>query len=456
MTGLDRLDRIALAVAAAAILCQVLVPPVVGLADNGDFPKIIGRFSLHQDVADSDAYFRFATTRYLFDPTYYWNRGFVSSETPLAWIAVQAAKVCRGDRSFDIRFLGVLHTALFMAIFALALPLFHRYPARPRKILTGLAILMFTDIMYVEYFNSFYMDTAAFLFLLGAIVFFLRARYLPQSKIPAAPVFLIFCWLFLLSKAQHAPTALPLILFSFSGCVLLWPSWPALSRGIAAVSIAGCAMFAYFHTPKGYADPPLFTVIFFSLLPSAENPSQELRELGLDDSFLRYRGLGAYTPGSPMANWAWSDKFGETTSYGKLAFFYLRHPWRAAHVLGLGLDQGTFQRPPNIGNFDKSAGYAPSARSYRFPLWSSLKLFVFGGRGWFYLTYWLAALAVVVRRCRGFGLLLGWMAALALAVGAMADSAETTRHLFIFSFLLDVTVFLAVASILRQRKSVLQ
>jgi len=436
------------------VLCQVAVPPTVGLADNGDFAKITGRFSLRQQVAESDAYFHFATMRYVFDPKYYWDPGFISSETALAWVAIQARKTFMGNGSFDIRSLGILHSALFLAFFSLALPLLHYFPAWRRRILLGLSILVFGDIMYVEYYNSFFMDTPAFLFLFGAAVFFLRARYLPALKPPASPFFLLCCYLFLLSKAQHAPLALPLIALSFSGCVLLWPSWPALSRAIAAASLAACALFAYFHTPKGYANPPLFTIIFVALLPTAENPSRELRELGLDDSFLRYSGIDAYAPGSsPMADGKWSDKFGETTSYGRLGLFYLRHPWRAAQVLGLGLDEGTYQRPPNIGNFDKTAGYPPSAKSYRFPLWSSLKMFLFGERGWLYLVYFLAMLALVVRRCGGYGLGLGWMAALALAVGAMADAAETTRHLFIFNFLVDVTAIFAVASLLGPPKS---
>src|SRR5260370_38813443 len=214
-----------------------------------------------------------------------------------------------GNGSFDIRFLGILHSTLFLAFFALALPLLHCFPAWRRRILLGLSILVFGDIMYVEYYNSFFMDTPAFLFLLGAVVFFLRARYLPALKPPAAPFFLLCCYLFLLSKAQHAPLALPLIALSFSGCVLPWPSWLPLSRAIAAASLAVCALFAYTHTPKGYANPPLFTVIFVALLPSAENPGRELHELGLDNSFLRYTGIGAYAVGSPMDNGNWSDKF---------------------------------------------------------------------------------------------------------------------------------------------------
>ena len=40
------------------------------------------------------------------------------------------------------------------------------------------------------------------------------------------------------------------------------------------------------------------------------------------------------------------------------------------------------------------------------------------------------------------------MAALSWAVGGIADADETTLHLFIFNFLVDVTAIFAVASLL--------
>jgi hypothetical protein len=191
----------------------------------------------------------------------------------------------------------------------------------------------------------------------------------------------------------------------------------------------------------------LFTVIFTALLPSAENPSAELRELGLDDSFLRYRGVGAYSPGSPILDWNWGYRFAATTSYRKLGLFYLRHPGRAAHVLGIGLIAATYQRPLYIGNFDKAAGYPPGAKSFRFSAWSVIKQRIFAGYGWAYCLYSLALLAILIRRYPFSGLCFAWMVSIALAVGALADAAETTRHLLIFNFLVDLSLICSAATL---------
>ncbi len=64
---MDRLDRVVLLLAAAAVASQIFVPPVVGLADNGDFVKVIGYFDLGAPPEDSN---RFADTTYTFDKKY--------------------------------------------------------------------------------------------------------------------------------------------------------------------------------------------------------------------------------------------------------------------------------------------------------------------------------------------------------------------------------------------------
>jgi hypothetical protein len=446
--NLDRTDWIALLLAAVVVLSLVLMPPVIGVADNGDFPKIMGRFSLVPAAEKSDWFYKYAHTKYIEDPKSYWNLGFLSSEAALAIVAVRTGQFWAGDHSFDIRFLGILHAALFLAAFWLALPLLRPLPPWRRRALIGLVILFFADVMYVQFYNSFFMDTAAFLFLLLAVVFLLRARYLPFSKLPDGLFFLISSSLFLLAKAQHAPLCIALVLFACSPPLLLWPSRRLLSRSVATISLAGCALFAFFYVPKGYADAPLFTVIFTSILPAAENPSAELRELGLDDSFLKYRGMQAYDAGSPMKDWNWGYKFVERATYPKLARFYLRHPGRAAQGLIIGLNEASYQRPEYLGNFDKAAGYPPNARSERFAFWSGLKRAIFTDRGLAYLLYFVCLLLILARFRPADSIGLGLMASLALAVGALADAADTTRHLFLFNCILDLTAIGAIASLL--------
>jgi hypothetical protein len=448
---LDRIDCIAFALAMLVVFSQVLILPAIGLADNGDFAKIAGRFNLHPKVEERDAAFYYANTWYVSDPKYHWDSGFTGSETGLALLAVLAGKAYSGNGTFDIRFLGVLHSALFLAAFALALPLFHAFRKSSRCILIALALIVFGDVMYVAYYNSFFMDTAAFLFLLCAAVLFLRACYLPSSKPSARILFLVCSCLFLLTKAQHAPLFVPLIFFSVQTSVLLAPSRPVLSRCVAIGSLFACGVFAFLNPPRGYTTAPLYNLIFFGLIPSAERPNQELKELGLDDSYLRYMGTWAYSVGSPLVepDYNWEATFLRRTSYGKIGLFYLRHPLRAASILGVGLAWAIVQRPPNLGNFDKSAAYPPGAQSRRFSLWSAFKATLFKDHPWAYLTYFLVLIAMLAQWRPGNALFLGIMASMALAIGALTDAADPTRHLFLFNFLLDFIVICVVAALLK-------
>jgi len=54
----------AIAAAAAILAFQILVPPAIGLADNGDFAKITGRFNLYPAVDElRDSAFRYINLR---------------------------------------------------------------------------------------------------------------------------------------------------------------------------------------------------------------------------------------------------------------------------------------------------------------------------------------------------------------------------------------------------------
>src|SRR5271168_2462814 len=96
-----KLER-TVSIAVFAIVCwQLFIPPVLGLADNGDFARLLGYLDRYyvQDAAQAIQY----------SP-----RGFVSSE--LAFIAGPVA-VDRiiGKKSLDVIELGVVHAIAFAA-----------------------------------------------------------------------------------------------------------------------------------------------------------------------------------------------------------------------------------------------------------------------------------------------------------------------------------------------------
>jgi len=96
-----------LAICAAILTVQLFVPPFIGLADNGDFPKITGRLSLGPKYGGEN--FIHFVSDYVREPRYYWKSETLSTELPLAWIATRlsrAAMSCvrsRGPRAHRSR-----------------------------------------------------------------------------------------------------------------------------------------------------------------------------------------------------------------------------------------------------------------------------------------------------------------------------------------------------------------
>jgi hypothetical protein len=432
------------------IFYQIILPPAIGIADNGDGAKIICRFNLSAPVQDpDDASFRYIHLRYTFAPEHHWDGGFWSSETLLFLLAMLVNRIFSKDGAFDIRCMGVIHALLFLLVFALLLSLLRRVRTAPRIILLALALLIFCDVTYSAYYNSFYMDAGAVLFLMLSTVSLAGAVLTGTHREADGWVALLYCLLLVTAKSQHAVLGLPLAVFLVWKRDSLWLRHQKLYSAAAfAVLIAGVTFSLKWATPSDYTPRPLFNMIFGRLLPSARNPRAELASLGLDESYLRYTGLNSYVPGSPMNRESFAIDFSHKTSYGRLGVFYATHPRRALKMLRLGLDDASWQRPPRLGNFDKSAGYPPFFLSRAFTLWSDAKAGIFRTCPWGYLVVFTLAAAVVTWRFRSGGVLLAAMGLLAVAVGSLGDSVDVTRHLFLFNAIWDLTFFAAVCALI--------
>jgi hypothetical protein len=443
--GFRRGGWIALAAAAGIVAFQVLVPPPIGLADNGDFKKITGKFSLRAPYDRSADLAQYVALRYQFVPESHWESAFHSSETLLVQAAVWLSQLVSRDGTFDVRFIGALHASLFLLALALFAPLLGGLRPALQAVLLALAILFFCDVMYSIYDNSFYMDAAAFGFLLLALVFLARAVRSGGHGPADAWLAVLFSVLMLTAKTQHALLAVPLALFVLWKRRAMWPRRALLWSAMAAVSIAGSAAYSLLEgTPPGYANPCLFNIIFARLLPTAADPSAELASLGLDDSYLRFAGMDTYTLDSPMNDGSFVEELMSKTSFSDLALFYLTHPGRALRVAGMALQEASLQRPALLGNYDRSAGRPPNAQSHAFSIWSTVKRKVLGGAPWLYPLVFAIAVGIVARRLPAGGVALGIMGAIEFGLGGMMDSCEVTRHLFLFNAIWDVSFFGAV------------
>jgi len=446
-------SAIALLLATAAVVFQCFVPPVVGLADNGDFPKIAGRLDVGNPLFSKDVV-RFADLKYVVDSKYHWDSRFYSSELLLFAAAFGVDSIHGKPDTFDLRLLGAVHAAIFLLAFYRLLPLLT--PLRPaiRTALLCLILLFFTDVMYVGYFNSFFMDTAAFLFLMLAAVSFLRA--LRWQKLLDRWLFVASSMLLVTSKTQHFLLGIPIaVLLAWKGG-LLTPGRGRAFRTLSAIAISAATAFSdRFGAPSFYPTMGSYTVIFFELLPESKDVSSDLRDLGLDDSYKQYVGTNAYSPGVPVLDPELREVLKHKISYAHIASFLLKHPSRALEATVLRMGKAGWQRP-YYGNYDKRTGFREYAQTHSFAVWSGLKAGAFGRHGGRYLLYSLfvaltpATLAILRRKSLPPGIpeaviTLAAMALIALLVASLADALDAERHYSLFSALTDLLLICGVS-----------
>ena len=440
-----------MAICAAILTVQLFVSPFIGLADNGDFAKIAGRLSL--GPRDGPAKFIYFTPDWVRAPRYYWKSEIVSTELPLAWLAMRLGR----QDAFDIRRLGAIHSVLLLgAVYALIRSL-RPLPRGPRLLIAAVAIFIFTDVHYAAYFNSFYADAVALLALLLMAALAVHIAVLGMGRWNAI-LFCLAAILFIGSKPPHA----------------IWGFLPAgfialvgRRRGIPFVCIMlAASAVTLWLSPAGYTAEPLFTLVFSKLARQGPAPKDVLAELGLPQEDSAFTGMHAFMAEAPVLDPTWRAEFTRRTSYRAVLQWYLHHPAPTLQILDETLTLEAFQmRAQNLSNYRRQDGHPPGARTDRFALWSDFRSALFQKWPHHMLAWYLLVIAgsirIVATRRGSVQARLGWitLGIVALGIGefcvaGLADAAETYRHLFIFHACTDLTICLAIAQcigVLRRR-----
>jgi hypothetical protein len=420
-----------LPLAAVLIFAQFGFPPILGLANNGDFPKLLGRHSLGPVESEDTGTFAYVIQHYEINPKYFWESLHVSSERiPLA-VAVQLFR-WSGQQVFDIRIMGAIHAALLLTAFAV---FFYRLRGERPLVqwMTGsLAVWIFTDIAYVSYLNSFYMDASAIVFLLILVALLAKA----ETQVAWVAATVAAC-LFVTAKSPHTPVALALAGYlAYS----LWKRhrWLAIALPTALLV---CAGIYGGMVPRYWKATAMFDVVFFHLLTHTDNVDATLAELNLDSSYAKYRGFTAYQPESPTPDDAWLERFYSHCSHSTLIRYYLRRPGLILTSFHHALTREAFQiRQLNLGNYTKSSGYPPAKNANSFNSWSAFRIRLY--RLWpYHLVVWFFVFAFLYRK--PLAVLLLAIAAIEFCMAALLGALETHRHLLIFHLVTDVTVLLA-------------
>ncbi len=270
-----RANKLFLAVmaAAAAILAyQLFIPPVVGLADQGDFIRTIGRFSYGPQHHGSLEY-DYVEPKYVADPHYrspYWEQA--NSEYLFVGAALLFNKLVSKDGALDITVMGLTHALAFMAVFARLLWVGRRHRAYPLVWIATLAAL--TDAGYAVYWNSFYQEAASCIFLLLLMAEAVEIGRAGEASPASMLRWSLWAILWVFAKPQNAPISLIVGLSTFR-LAFFAPSRRARSIAVAGgCAMLACAAYSVIAMPAVGRMANSYGMVFSGILPESRDPGR--------------------------------------------------------------------------------------------------------------------------------------------------------------------------------------
>jgi hypothetical protein len=453
----------AAAVAAAAILLsmQLLVPPIIGLANNADFEKVMGYVGLqYRTEVPAERYFGWILREFDRVAPGWYRSGYHTSETLLAAAARLVSEPFARDGVFDIRILGALHAALLCLAIGLLVAACRDLAPASQILVAALMVFFFTDVGYAAVLNTLYSQAASLVFLLltaGVAAVSIRRGGLEGVRVPA---FFLCALLFVLAKPQHALQGL---LLAPLGWRLATPAWRRRAGLLAAGLLLASAVY-YIRAPRIIRSVALYHTVFYEMLPHSPDPAADLAALGLDRDLIALSGKHAYEPDTPIWTPAFSARFFDRYGYGDLLRFYLRRPGRLTAMLVRASSRAFRLRPPGFGNFEKSLGMPARATTSRYALWSGARVAVTPVAAPAIVLLLLGTIAWAAagwRRASPRGRLareglavLAAMAGAEFLVCAMANAPiELERHLFAFQAMCDLLLVALAAGIVAAASS---
>ena len=428
-------DYVILAFLIAIASYLLFVPPIVGIADQGDYSRITWNVGLEPPANQpyEDTYVCWLNSGWRAVPVRP-LRVFSTAEFPIR-AAILLHKITGKAADLDIRLVSAVYLAILGGLALWILKATRKLPGPAYVVIAGGLALVCTNSPYLAYFNSFYSEPAA---LLGVLAFAAAALWAIGADPPswthlagatAAAAFLAG------SKAQNAVLGILAAIWM----VCLFRSSRAIRLAAAGGSLAVIWLAGYTLSLAPTPEVNLFNAIYDRVLPNSSNPQATLTELGLKPTTASWSGKQYWT-----VKIASPDEYPGSATRTRLALLYLRHP-----VLDLRMADGalSFSNEVTLGSYVKNTGAPCLTRNRAFVVYDRFRTHL--ASIWFLLPFLAANLAAVCiwrNRTGALFTTLAAMAAIAFLIAAFFDT-DPRRHLFTFNLLFDVLLFADLSAV---------
>lgn len=466
-------------------VCLLIVPPSVGMADNGDFERLMWQVGI--DYPPGVTPERYSAVRFHFvradtsakvhrvDPV------TVVALLPPVALAIGLNNLARTP-GFDLRWLGFVQIALLGGVLAVWLRWTRGQRPWVRGIFAAALLLLLGDMGFLLYDNSFYAEPTSrlyFLLAIGSLLNFQTGTGVGRGgRAGWLGLFFLSALLFSLSKGQNGPLILPLVGVGVFAAGVDGRRWVKRASIVAAAASLAVGAYAMGHYDRQTLQVNQYHTFFGCILPRSPTPAQDLAEFGLPPGMQSLADPDQVK--TPLRTPEFDATFFPRVGPGKFARYYLRHPRRLMDELSFVCARITDVRPTYLTNFEQASGghawrvneipapsYLPSGDRWKwyiwtlFSLWSTLKEASVPATAWFWLAWGGLHLGVgTYQAIAGPSPATRITGALRIGLGAMFlviplivligdGECELRKHLFPEAMTFDVMALLALMDVLR-------
>ncbi|GGF59903.1 membrane protein [Paenibacillus albidus] len=454
MKRLNKPENMILVLGLGIIIYLLFVRPFIGVADNGDFLRMMSTTGLnYYDAAESyaDRFFNFSHSRFSYENLF---KGFYpSSQIILVLIPRLIGGVFHGSY-FDIRLLGAVYGLLLLG----ATWLLVKHNARGSYIagllLGGAILFVFYDIGYLAYFNSLFGEPVSMVFMLLTFAIGLRLTRMDRPTTKGLTVFFIAVLFLTCSKIQNAPIGIAFALIFLRFAALQGEgNWRKLALRFSA-AIFLISILLYVTAPKDLKHINLYQTVFFGILNESPDVKGDLQDLGLPERLEVLAGTNYFQTDTAIKqdDPTLQADFYDQVSHKDVLFFYLKNPGRLIDNMKYAANNSMSIRPYYLGNYEKGENKPEGSLSYTYSVWSQFKNnhvpHTLGFLLVFYGVYFAGALFQYFRSrdIRGkvtgeLMMLLGLIGIFSFLVPILGDGrADIGKHLFMFNVSFDMMV----------------
>lgn len=358
----------------------LFVRPIIGMADNGDFYRIISTNDVYQlNRNDDDLFNGYFNKDY---GIYKYNNdsktNFISTQSIFIKVAVYISEFLNKDYILDIRCMSWMFLLTeAIGIYLIVKALTNSFDnCKYKIILTVVTIFIFCDTAYLAYYNSFYgeaLNISFFLLSIGILLYAIEFNKL--NKFYIILTFGIASFIFLGSKQQLAPVGILMAMIIIRLGVKQKEKLIKILSLFLSVFFIASSLFFYKTITGDFQYINRYHSMNRGVLLYELNPDEVMKYFNINQQYSLLQETTFYddTTLVNLYDEKLVDEYYEKFSTGKVLSYYISHPKDFFKILKMAFNNAYSIRPNAMGNYEKSENKPFGAKCYYFALYSILK-----------------------------------------------------------------------------------